>query len=69
MCGLRAQRSFEPPHSEEVDMDPRLSQQLMTIRQTEALERGAAARAARRQVSAPRRAPRLRTRLAARFAR
>ena len=53
-------------------MDSRLSQQLVTIRQTEALERAAAARtarAARRQAPEPRRVPRVRARLTARLAR
>ena len=53
-------------------MDSRLSQQLTTIRQTEALERATAARTvreARLPAREPRRAPRVRARLAARFAR
>jgi hypothetical protein len=53
-------------------MDSRFSQQLVTIRQTEALEQAAAARnarEARRHEREPRRAPRVRARLAARFAR
>ena len=72
MCALRVRRSVGLPTQTEVDMDSRLSQQLVTIRQTEALERAAAARIARearRQERQPRRAARVRARLAPRLAR